>query len=673
MGRRRKEPILIEQSGVIPTEVTAVNGLHEFKRFIDVHGDNATKKIITRIFFVSPNQAEINETEVLHRSDGLHLCVIGARTQYIRNPGKSPPLYEYCRNLNFSEEFSIDIVRLFVGYVEGKKYSTGYLNDHVAAIKEFVDFLANQNIEINIFSLSDIDFEIWCKYLSTMEKDARTTSSKIFSKLRTLFSAYPQFCLNGRLKHLIFRECKGSRTKPASEHTSELVNDKVYSDSEMYQLLAIFVESIQRRIGYLKYYQNLTEKDMPDDWLRPGERPIWLCGGHRTNQQELINKWLMDENDGYQILIDHHIMWHKLNPVYTSAYGWNGSFSKKLSLAPNKALTDKFSKTMAQRHGYLAVQGGGSLINAYIKKKSGKHSTPQINQIAWCLANLLMMFTGINKEVALSIPSQAKDGNSILTRSDNTFITSDKESSEIVLYGWKERTGMAPRKMIDIPIPKTSPIYGYLQDYEKYVKVENDGPFFELNRGFSWEDAGAISNFNELYPVLDESGEYLKSIQTPRFRKVFLSGQLIEHLKGVKDGNELAEKLRQDLHQKNFDTTFVYYILKSNTARSVIDIAIATVTSEKLKDALKFKGKILLKPSSKANKKVFLCDCEDPTKPSHGVAIAEECRHYDLCLGCERSIIFKEHLPYICCRILQYEEERKIDPNFGLQRLRISG
>jgi hypothetical protein len=43
------------------------------------------------------------------------------------------------------------------------------------------------------------------------------------------------------------------------------------------------------------------------------------------------------------------------------------------------------------------------------------------------------------------------------------------------------------------------------------------------------------------------------------------------------------------------------------------------------------------------------------------VAIADECRHYDLCLGCEQSIITKEHLPYICLRIIQYEAEREKD------------
>ena len=208
-----------------------------------------------------------------------------------------------------------------------------------------------------------------------------------------------------------------------------------------------------------------------------------------------------------------------------------------------------------------------------------------------------------------------------------------------------------------------SPLHTMLVDYEKYVKVEIDGPFFELNIGFNWPTAGGISNFKQLYPVLDENGEQLSSIDSTRFRKVFASGQLIDSLKGIKDGNELAEKLREDLLHGNLDTTITHYLMKSSTARGVIDTAIATITSEKLKEGIQFKGKIALDASRTIKKKVFMCDCEDPTNPSHEVAIADECKHYDLCLGCERSVIAKEHLPYICARILQYEEERRKDPH----------
>jgi hypothetical protein len=122
----------------------------------------------------------------------------------------------------------------------------------------------------------------------------------------------------------------------------------------------------------------------------------------------------------------------------------------------------------------------------------------------------------------------------------------------------------------------------------------------------------------------------------------------------------LAEKLRDDLHHGNLDTTLTNYLLKSTVGRSVIDIAIATITGGKLND-LKCMSQIEGHKPIHFKKKVFLCHCADPHNPSHDVAIAEECRHYDLCLGCEQSIITKEHLPYICLRIIQYEAEREKD------------
>jgi len=103
--------------------------------------------------------------------------------------------------------------------------------------------------------------------------------------------------------------------------------------------------------------------------------------------------------------------------------------------------------------------------------------------------------------------------------------------------------------------------------------------------------------------------------------------------------------------------------MKSTASRSIIDTAIAMVTSENLMAGLQFKGKIVMAESTNIKKKVFLCDCEDPTNPTHDVAIADECKHYDLCLGCERSVITKEHLPYICYRIIQYQEAREKDPH----------
>lgn len=318
---------------------------------------------------------------------------------------------------------------------------------------------------------------------------------------------------------------------------------------------------------------------------------------------------------------------------------------------------------MARRHGYHFGAIQRSLLCCYLKKETPTECNVLIHQIGWCLANLVMMQTGVNKEVALTIPSKAEDGRSILTRGDGVFVSKDSTETEVHLHGYKAKVGNAPTKIIPIIIVKESPLYKMLVAYERYVKVAQDGPFFEFDESFiaRWAKAGR-RDFEKHYPVTDENGKQLSSIDTKRFRKVFASGQLLDRMKNINDMNDLAEMLRNDLNHEDFDTTLTNYLLKSSGARSVIDIAIATITGGKLND-LKCKSQIEVRKPIPFKKKVFLCYCADPHNPSHDVAIADECRHYDLCLGCERSIITKEHLPYICLRIIQYEAEREKDPH----------
>lgn len=264
----------------------------------------------------------------------------------------------------------------------------------------------------------------------------------------------------------------------------------------------------------------------------------------------------------------------------------------------------------------------------------------------------------------MSIPSLGEDRRSILLRKDHIFVASDGEGTDAALWGYKERSKPRGRKIIPIQIPLNSPLYKMLLDYERYVKVDQTGPFFEFGKNFveGWSTAGRKTLFTMLYPIHDENGMLLRSIETPKFRKVFATRQLLDRIAGIKEANDLAEKIREDLNHERLDTTLNHYLLKTHVGRSVIDIAIATITSEKLGEALRFKGKIALTGGTPGKRKVFLCECDDPANPSHDVFVAGECKHYDLCLGCERSTVTAYHLPYICLRILQYEDMRKRDP-----------
>jgi hypothetical protein len=690
MGRKRTPPvtILATQGG---TEVPPQDGLPAFQRYIDVRGEKRERKTLTRLFFVTPSVEEIEDWMIIFQSKDAEFTVLGARMPYMNRSVKvTQPLFEYFLAEGFSADFATDLVGLFINHLQGKHMGHSGVYTHALALRSFVDFLATHRERP--LALADIDKQIWLDYLMFCEADQRTTAKQLFNSARIFFKNYPPTSLGGWLGLVSFREA--NRRIASQEHTSELAEERDYSDVVMYQLLALFIEGFQRRIGYLKRYERLGEADMPTDWIYPGRRKRYVPdsegkkgpGRERSealegaawkrkrepNESEtgqLLFKWLSDKEEGYQILIDHFIMHHKAGLLKENQVrGYSGGIqemlnshtSKNRKLAP---LVREFRDTMALWHDYER-DAAKTLIRLYVKKKTAAESNLVINQIGWCLANLLLMQTGINKEVALTIPSKAENGTSILTRGDSLFISKDGVT-EIEMYGIKARAGNAQRKIIPITIVKNSPLHQMLVDYERHVKVDFDGPFFEFNKIFidSWSTAGGLNDMRKIYQVIDKNGEQLSSIDTTRFRKVFASGQLLDRLKGIKDGNELAEKLREDLNHSNLDVTLTNYLLKSSISRSVIDIAIATITSQKLIEGIRFKGKIVLKESCNIKKKVFLCDCEDPTNPSHDIAIAEECKHYDLCLGCERSVITKFHLPYICVRIMQYEHARLLDPH----------
>lgn len=664
MGRKSKPPVKINLSGG-GTLAPPQDALPAFKSFIDIDGKEHGQKILTRLFFVTPSDEEVAETMQLYQSEEFHVYVIGAAMPYMASGRFSTPLFEFCQARELSEDISLDLVRLVIAYLQGRHLGQGSVSIAIKSLQSFVGFLANRSKRPQ--TLTDINKEIWSDYLMFCAADNRPISEMYFNTVRLLFSSYPQTSLGGWLDNVRFR--RGKRGNPSREHTSELAETKDYSDVVMYQLLALFVFTFEQRIGFLKRYESLTEADMPKDWFYPGRRAMVGKKGTESDTTQLLRKWLSDDDAGYQILIDHYILHHKAGSI-----GRGPKTGKRPSISDalvyfysndktKQPLVSKFHEAMGRRHGY-DHNGGLNLLFFYVNdKKAPTEPNHIINQIGWCLANLLMMQTGVNKEVVLTIPSKAENGKSILTRGNTVFVRNDGVEPEVNLYGTKARTGGAPEKIVPIVIVKSSPLYEMLIDYERYVKV-GDGPFFEFNKTAvnQWSTAGTSSYaFSRYFPVIDEDGEKLTSIDSTRFRKVFASGQLLDRMKNVKDMNELAEKLQDDLNHGNLDTTLTNYLLKSTVGRSVIDMAIATVTGGKLND-LKCRSRIEIRKPIPYKKKVFLCHCVDPHNPSHDVAIAEECRHYDLCLGCEQSTIAKDHLPYICLRILQYEAEREKDP-----------
>lgn len=449
MGRKSKPPVVLGSISDIRTEVPPVDGLPAFASYIDVPFERQRGRSVARLFFRPPSQGEIEETVRLRELVGKeNVSVLGARMPYMNRGVKvTPALYEYCLEQGFSEDFAVDLVRLVINYLQGMHLASDTLSDKLRRLRGFLDFLSSWTEEPLLLTIPDLGKQLWMDYLEFVESDPNVKANSVFNDVRCFFKSYAPTSLRGWLAQLTVVERKRN---PDAEHSSELV-DASYSDAVMYQILAHCLEGFKRRIGYLKRYESLTEANMPSDWLYPGRnnrKPVQgrekVKGrGYETESFRLLVNWLSDEEVGYQTLIDHLIIHHKIGAIKVDQRGkLYGGFLRTLGSLTRypevRPLLQKFWKTTASWHGFSYPMKTRSIWSFYLNKSTSGEVNLMINQIAWCLANLLMMQTGINKEVALSIPSRGEDGRSILLRDDTLFVSKDARTTEVEIYGFKE-------------------------------------------------------------------------------------------------------------------------------------------------------------------------------------------------------------------------------------------
>lgn len=662
MGRKRKAVVKLERADIKIEFDLVEDGLPIFENYIDVIFDKDIGKkhaYTSRLFFTYPTDEEIAETCELYMRSNKTLRVINAKMPY-NNLGKSAyPLFEYAVDLGFNEKFSQDLCRLVMNKYKGINRSTANIQTSVSYVKEFVDFLSREVKSKNNFRITDISKELWLEYVELIEKGPRVAVRSIFSLVRDIFVKFEPTSLNGALRNLLVS--RKEKDKPSFEHTSEFFKDKSYTDSEIYQMIALFISFVTKHTEARIHYEGLSVNKMPGDWLSP-EKVSHLIKNDKKELALAVDE-LLSHEDNDDVNIDTALMWEKLSEMrWVHKLEWIASSKSRVE----ENLIGLFVQRMAARFCYNWA-APYSFVDFFTNK--GKNAFR--HQHGFSLANLLMLYTGANKGTVLKIPSRAEDGSSILERKQSVYVKADGSDREIEIYGYKTRCAKKTIKKEYIQIPVNSPIYSMLKNYEKYVKRNFDGPFFEITNTFikNWPRAGlslnAVNpshNLELLYPILDSDGNYHEEIDTKKFRKAFATATLLKKISKATNPGELVEYLKKSLRHKNFDTTFSNYLMATNAGRGVIDSAIVAITTSKLEEGIKFRGKILAEKNNRSkNKKVFLCECEDPFNPSHDVFVAAECRHYDLCLGCKRSVITSEHLPRICARIIQYEQARKYD------------
>jgi hypothetical protein len=157
--------------------------------------------------------------------------------------------------------------------------------------------------------------------------------------------------------------------------------------------------------------------------------------------------------------------------------------------------------------------------------------------------------------------------------------------------------------------------------------------------------------------------ERILTLDSRRFRKVYASKELLKAVGEAKNHQELHEALANALNHKSFDVTLGSY-LSLGQARTITDIATFTLQQKYLDEARKFRGVMVNKDEKTTHLGLpgFFAGCADPEEPDYEGAIADsgsKCQEYDMCLGCQQSRVFEQHLPRIATRVIQYEALRE--------------
>lgn len=573
--------------------------------------------------------------------------------------------------------FAQQVVRVHINYILNLKKSDSVVIKSIQFFKDFILFVVSKGIR----SIWDIEREHFHVYKSLLQEKYPDVDKKVlrerFNKPKEVLNASYSKEKADEIKKIRSPDPKfTSKIQPNGTHKAAYTpTEHGYSDEVMYQLLAILLCEWNHHVELREKYLEIAPDNMifflnpelnKERWLtKESKVAIRPSGPYQRDVIEVLN-----HPDYMQILYENALYYMKdrifeapSHRIRKYVYANNPYFNKVMPNATK--LIDEYNDWLSRKLG-----GMKHFVPAHVKLPRNGNNPSRIgveflHRVSFILAYLVIIYTGLNREVVLSWPSVV-EGKSILENYSDLFVSKNKEhdKKEIEIIGVKSKTGIVSKKEIPVTIDVNSPLYKMLKKYEELFKIDFSGPFFEAIRGKSrpphdfWKARGyeirERDDYSELgYRIVDNPWNTLK------FKKVFASGKMMEALENVKTPQELMDTMQEALVHDNFDVTLSNYLLKTEKINSVIDIAITTITSHKLQEGLKFKGRIGGKNSTRTGKRVFLCDCSDPKSPTHELNIAGECTHYDMCLGCKRSTVFKIHLPYICARIIQYESFRE--------------
>lgn len=557
------------------------------------------------------------------------------------------------------EDIAKTFAQLVIKKMSEKDMSKHTVNNVHCALNDFFSFLASMDSPPRLFvQISSSHVSRWLDSLPPAKAKRQKAHLKVLTDLNTATSD-----LN--LSSIRIKEDNSSVTtpdKPLSDiDFDKIVDNADYSDRELMQILAYSFYEIERGQQQFDLLESLSEEALGDDYIpledmntenatirlllesgTSGHRQLFkqlcLLIKNQTNESRVISQRTNSSHFVTRLtVISKRLYQGQYNPFddfrdyLNSLSWWQGKSDKSSS-----------KKTLKVDYEKLAL-------------KSSHHEV--------AILIYALVITGVNLEVARSWKWRVNGKPWYENYDIQLGITSKTAPRDktIALVGVKTKGQQAKRakKSIVTPVNVNSPLVGYLKFLDKTRPADREFIFTITGD----QVPRMLKGFATQYPIIGDDNKVISSLETKRFRKVFAGHELIRLLKDVKSPDELITRLKEALSHGQFDTTLFSYILKSGVGNLVLNSAIVTLTNDLLEKAMSFRGEIKEDDARSSNTHhVFLCDCSDPSNPTHDLPIADQCRKYDMCLGCERSEVYSEHLPAICYRMLQYEERRSADP-----------
>jgi hypothetical protein len=634
---RRKQLLKLNQPSSQKSNIVSIasdSKLPHYSRYFDT--DKGVR------FFFEPSKSTDEFSKTINPSISK-ICYAGELS------GRNRPssFYPYAVEV-LGTPLAQHLARLLINYSQNSSGSSDVITQMNVALSRFLDFLKIHPTKPR--SLTDITQDMMVAFINYLDSSGQNTL--VFNNLRRLLITSEELKYS-EIKLLIAYNIIKTNSSNEEEVNINEILEQGYSDKEIVQLLAyVFFELDQMTKAVDRLHR---VKSAP---IEPYDIP------HIDKSSTEIKSLMQSGEEGYECLIDNVVKYHA--PRTKKSNSQNQSYTETIRA---RAIWNKFLNEYECFQQYVRkdvwaykVQFQDSdsqsdnhinIANIYYRS----HHDGTSPQFTICLMIYVMLTTGLNFSTLLSWKREI-NGKPWFENFDK-FFGSDEQAAfkdrAVVIYGRKSKTGVAGSKKIPTSIPITSPLFKYLKAYDSAYPENRDSFFAQKDKSFNRK---MITNFLKINPIYSNDGERWTTIVPKNFRKVFAGHKLLSLLGDVKSSDELIYKLKEALNHGEFDTTLFSYLMKTGIGNQTLDAAIVTMTSDLLEKSLAFKGKIL--DDNQKNEdatSVFLCDCSDPSSPSHSLQINNgHCRKYDMCLGCERAEVYSEHLPNICYRILQYDK-----------------